>query len=103
MADTKLTKDQIITNLQYVVADYAGQVQTLTEEKSLLVARNTALSTAAARTPADNSKKLSADDVRRMRRDAASGLSQRELADIYEVHPATVSRIVRGQYHANVR
>jgi DNA-directed RNA polymerase specialized sigma54-like protein len=101
--DPKLTDQQIIKNLQYVVADYAGQVQKLIEENSALVARNTALSTAAARRPADNSHKLRPAEVRQMRADFAAGLSVRELADTYGVHHVTVSRTVKGVYHAGVR
>lgn len=98
-----LSKDTIICNLQYALAEMAGQAQRFAEQNKALIERNTALSTAALRAPTDNTKKLSPDDVRRIRRDSAAGLSNRELADTYDVNPATVSRIVRGQYHANVR
>lgn len=51
----------------------------------------------------DNRKKLAFDDVRRIRTEYRTGrFSQRELADWYNVNPATVSRIVRGQYHRSV-
>ena len=46
-----------------------------------------------------NRKKLdrfAASDIRQMHR---TGVSQRALADIYDVNPATISRIVRGIYH----
>lgn len=46
-----------------------------------------------------NRKKLdrfAAADIRQMYR---TGVSQRALSDIYDVNPATISRIVRGIYH----
>lgn len=48
----------------------------------------------------NNRKKLSkkeADEIRRLHR---TGVSQTELADIYDVNRATVSRIVRNIYHS---
>jgi Trp operon repressor len=53
-----------------------------------------------ARGPRSNAKVLSPDEVARIRRwHAAGGVSQREIADAYDINPATVSRIVRRQYH----
>lgn len=100
-----LSKDTIICNLQYALAEMAGQAQKFAEQNKALVARNTALSLEVQRIPSrvDNAPKLSRDDVRRIREDRRNGLSQRELADLYNVNPATISRIVRGQYHASVR
>ena len=52
----------------------------------------------------NNSKKLSAGEVNLMRRMwNDGGRTQRELADIFAVNRATVSRIVRGEYYASVR
>lgn len=49
----------------------------------------------------DNRKKLSPDDVRWMRRLYKSArATQAELADMYKVSGPTVSRTVRGIYHA---
>lgn len=45
-----------------------------------------------------NAKKLTRQEVSMIRRMNRDGLSQREIADIYEVNPATISRIVRGIY-----
>lgn len=102
---TRLTQKQIITNLQYAVADYAGRVQELTDAAVQLshtvLEQSNALQAAPKR--GDNAKKLTAADVRRLRGEHRAGLSQRELAEVYEVNPATVSRIVRGVYHARVR
>jgi DNA-binding NarL/FixJ family response regulator len=50
----------------------------------------------------DNRKKLSAREVRDIRQLKLSGMSQREIAYSYDINPATVSRIVRGHYHARV-
>lgn len=106
----RLTQKQIIQNLQYALADYAGRNQALVELGAALEADNNALigqvhrlmsKTEAA---GSNSKKLTPADVRRMRAEyRTTSLNQKALADIYEVNPATVSRIVRGVYHARVR
>jgi hypothetical protein len=47
----------------------------------------------------NNQKKLNLREVSRMREMHRIGYSQAELASIYDVNPATVSRIVRGVYH----
>lgn len=102
----RLSQPQIIKNLQYALAEMAGKALSFEDLNRALIARNTELSNAVRKQPAyvDNSKKLTPADVRRLRTEHKAGLlSQRELADIYEVHPATVSRIVRGVYHAHVR
>lgn len=52
----------------------------------------------------DNRKKLSKQEVRGIRRDWDTGFfTQSELAADYGINRATVSRIVRGIYHARVR
>lgn len=51
-----------------------------------------------------NAKKLTRSEVLQMRREYRNGLmTQRDLADTYGINPATVSRIVRGIYHGNIR
>lgn len=48
----------------------------------------------------DNRKKLSDREVKEIRNLArVSHMTQREIADVYDVNPATVSRIVRGIYY----
>ena len=47
----------------------------------------------------DNTKKLSAQDVREMRAAYKRGTSQVDISRQYGVNSATVSRIVRGIYH----
>lgn len=48
----------------------------------------------------DNRKKLTEREVREIRNLAnVSRMTQREIADCYDVNPGTVSRIVRGIYH----
>lgn len=48
----------------------------------------------------DNSKKLSYRDVQRMKAMyREGGYTQAELADIFDINPATVSRTVRGIYN----
>lgn len=52
----------------------------------------------------DNRKKLSAGEVNLMRRMWVDGdRTQTELADIFAINRATVSRIVRGEYFAELR
>lgn len=46
-----------------------------------------------------NRKKLTKREAHRIRQLSRGGYSQREIADIYDINPGTVSRIVRGQYH----
>lgn len=46
-----------------------------------------------------NHKKLSAREVREIRAYHRRGESQRDIAYLFNVNPATVSRIVRGLYH----
>lgn len=47
----------------------------------------------------DNRKKLSKRDVTILRDMYSSGYSQTAVADVFDVNPATVSRIVRNEYH----
>lgn len=50
--------------------------------------------------PRSNAKKLTADEVSSIRRlHQRSSMNQREIAESFDVNPATVSRIVRGIYH----
>ncbi len=49
---------------------------------------------------AGNRKKLSDREVKEIRNlSRATDLTQREIADCYDINPATVSRILRGVYH----
>ncbi|AGM61568.1 helix-turn-helix DNA binding domain protein [Mycobacterium phage Kalnoky] len=47
----------------------------------------------------DNRKKLSPGEVNTMRLMKRAGFTQAEIAESFDVNPATVSRIVRGIYH----
>jgi DNA-binding CsgD family transcriptional regulator len=48
----------------------------------------------------NNQKKLTDREVKEIRNLArTSDLTQREIADCYDINSATVSRIVRGVYH----
>ncbi|MFB7473204.1 helix-turn-helix domain-containing protein [Kitasatospora sp. NPDC056184] len=48
-----------------------------------------------------NRKKLSREDAERIRLAYDSdGYTQKELADLYGVNPATISRIIRRKYYA---
>lgn len=46
-----------------------------------------------------NRKKLSPGDVREIRTRHRKGETQSSIADAFSINPATVSRIVRGDYH----
>ena len=46
-----------------------------------------------------NRQKLSDEEVKDIRRAHRGGMSQRQLAEAYDVNPATISRIVRNIYH----
>jgi hypothetical protein len=51
----------------------------------------------------DNHRKLTIYDVVRIREEYSQGSwSQRQIAELYDVNPATVSRTVRGIYHQDV-
>lgn len=51
-----------------------------------------------------NARKLTPSEVRQLRTEYRRGaMNQRELASTYDLNPATVSRIVRGVYHADIR
>ena len=47
----------------------------------------------------DNRKKLDPREVELIRQMYRSGMSQKDIADIYDVNPATISRTVRNIYH----
>lgn len=46
-----------------------------------------------------NRKKLSKSDVKRIREMKRNGCTQSDIAECFDVNPATISRICRGQYH----
>lgn len=46
-----------------------------------------------------NVKKLDARDAAHIRDLKRAGYSQKEIAESFDLNPATVSRIVRGLYH----
>ena len=45
-----------------------------------------------------NAKKLTKREVARIRELKRNGFTQKAIADIFDCHPATISRIVRGQH-----
>lgn len=48
----------------------------------------------------DNQKKLTVREVKEIRNLArVSHLTQKEIADCYDVNPSTISRILKGVYH----
>lgn len=95
---------QVREGLEYALAAISDKAKALEAENAALVRRNTELSAAVRSAPADNSKKLTPGDVRRLREEyRTTGMTQRELAEIWDLNRATVSRIVRGIYHPRVR
>ncbi|AHB31906.1 helix-turn-helix DNA-binding domain protein [Mycobacterium phage Archetta] len=77
------------------VADLLNRLNTIVRE---LVSENSQLK-AEAEGKASRPK-LSPGEVSSIRELYRAGLSQKAIADTYDVNPATVSRIVRGIYHA---
>lgn len=47
----------------------------------------------------NNNRKLTSTEVQEIRDAYRGGISQASLADIFDVNRATISRIVRNQYH----
>ena len=69
------------------------EIDALVRERDELLARVTRIE------GPKNAKKLTAREVKEIRnlwRSTAN--TQRDIAEIYDVHPATVSRIIREQY-----
>jgi DNA-binding NarL/FixJ family response regulator len=50
--------------------------------------------------PPSNRKKLGKQEVKSIRDLKRIGCSNKEIADVFDVNAATISRIVRGFYHA---
>lgn len=53
--------------------------------------------------PHSNQHKLTHDDVRKLRGMAVVGFSYKDIAEVFNVHPTTVSRIVSKQYYKDVK
>ncbi|AIG78423.1 Hypothetical protein AJAP_27895 [Amycolatopsis japonica] len=75
------------------LADFRAAYLRLEEEISRLRTENEEL-----RAGLRNDKKLSPREVARIRDLRADGWKQRDIADAFDINPATVSRIVRGEY-----
>ncbi|AEK32661.1 helix-turn-helix DNA binding protein [Mycobacterium phage Bonamassa] len=76
------------------VADLLNRLNVIVRE---LVSENSQLKAAAA--GKGNRPKLTDSEVSSVRELYRAGLSQRQIAEAYDVNPATISRIVRGIYH----
>lgn len=77
------------------LTQFAAQINAVLEENKRLLQRVAELEAK----PLDNKRKLSAREVQDIRAAHRGGMSQKDLADSYEVNPATISRTVRGLYH----
>lgn len=78
-----------VTDIQTSLYHLTGEVQKLRDENAKLRGRN------------DNRKKLTESEVKRIRTlYGTTSLNQKAIADTFDVNPATVSRILRGKYHA---
>lgn len=94
--------EEIIDNLQYALVKMADTCQDLEEERDELAEMCRRLTASVPKK--SNDKVLTSGDVKQIRRESARGLhSQAEIARTYGVNPATISRIVRGVYYADVR
>ncbi|AVP42080.1 HTH DNA binding protein [Mycobacterium phage Naca] len=76
------------------VADLLNRLSTIVRE---LVSENSQLK--AAVEGKSNRPKLTDNEVASIRELYRAGLSQKAIAEVYDVNPATISRLVRGIYH----
>ena len=77
------------------VADFIAGVTALVERNHELEARVAQLES---QVP-DNRPKLTREDVSKIHELKRAGYKQSEIAEIFDVNPATISRIVRGIYY----
>jgi DNA-binding NarL/FixJ family response regulator len=77
------------------VAEFVEGVNALIERNHALEARVKQLES---QVP-DNRPKLTREDVSKIHELKRAGYKQSEIAEIFDVNPATVSRIVRGLYY----
>jgi DNA-binding NarL/FixJ family response regulator len=84
------------TELESWMGKVVAGVQALADENALLKYQIAAGSTAVR----SNRKKLTKRDVGLMKDLKRVGSTNAELAEAFQVNPATVSRIIRGIYHA---
>lgn len=83
-----------MTDIKSTVSNLMTAAMALESEVTRLQAENAKLTAGP-----DNRKKLTAREVGEIRRlNRTTSLNQRELADAFDVNPATVSRIVRNLY-----
>ena len=84
-----------MTTTEDVVVNFAKALVLLLDEVDRLYHENNHLKGKLA----DNRPKLTETDVTSIRWLAFTGTTHREIAEIYHVTPATVTRIVNGEYH----
>lgn len=82
-----------------VAMSLSRQLADLTTSVRQLIRENEQLRRKADESRPDNRKKLSKQEAAEIRRIHRAGGSVTELAEIFDVHHATISRIVRGVYH----
>jgi DNA-directed RNA polymerase specialized sigma54-like protein len=80
------------------IAAVLYELDQLIDENESLKIRIQELESNKASTHWDNLKKLNKREVKEIKSLHRVGESQRAIADIYDVNPSTISRIVRGQY-----
>jgi hypothetical protein len=76
-----------------------AELDLLTMEKEDLLATVEYLQSTPNLRGRDNRPKLTQSEVQEIRDMKRSGVSQADLAQMFDVNPATISRIVRWQYH----
>ena len=80
--------------LQLKIGELIAELHEVRTRVAELVEENDGL-----RAKTDNRKKLRPFEVFQIRKLYANGMSQAEIAAVYAVNPATISRTVRKVYH----
>ncbi|WP_100469626.1 helix-turn-helix domain-containing protein [Mycobacteroides abscessus] len=86
-------------------SDPMSRLMAVLKEIDRLIAPITETAKVAVEPPAlrPNRRKLTGSDVRAIRDMYRKGWKQKDLADSFDVNRATISRIVRRQYHKGVQ
>jgi DNA-binding transcriptional regulator YiaG len=80
--------------LQWKIGELIAELHDVKSRAAKLEEENGTL-----RAKTDNRKKLRPFEVHQIRKLYSNGMSQAEIAAVYAVNPATISRTVRKVYH----
>ena len=97
--DTIAEKQNKLLMLALEKADLLDTCDYLTRELDEARSQNYAYADAQTGDDRPNRKKLTKSEVEEIREMKRNGSTQSVLAEIFDVNPATISRIIRGQYH----